>query len=284
MKKILLLALVSIATNTFAQTLVFQNGQKLEVTTQIQKNSSLEIMGQAIESKVTATLNEIFDVKTAESNAITLEHKVKRLVFNAESMQGGQSFDSEKEGDRKGQFGKMLEKTLKNKYTVTLDGTGKVTAVKLDDDNPRGKEEADALVDMLAIQTGLNLAAPKAGDPSEFKILQNREVKQGETWKETSASPIGKTTTNYTVKSVTDTEINLDFTEETLINGTQQVMGTEAAMNGVSKSTGTAVVDKATGILKTKTANIDSDITIGAQGMTMPVKEKATRTVTVKPA
>jgi hypothetical protein len=284
MKKICLLFALALSLNGFTQTLNFQNGQKLEVITQVQKTSALELMGQSMESKVNATLTEIFDVKNVANNAATIEHKVKRLVFNAEGMQGAQSFDSEKEGDMKGEMGKMLEKGIKNKYTLTMDAIGSIVAVKLDDDNPKGNEEADAMLGMMSMQTGINLATPKAGDPSEFKVLPGRDVKQGESWTDTSSSAIGKTKTVYTVKNLTDTEVILDFTEEQKIEGTQNIMGQEAAMNGTTKSTGTATVDRKTGILKSKISTIDSDITISAQGMSFPVKDKSTRTVTVKPA
>lgn len=281
MKKTFLLVALALGVNGFAQTLTFQNGQKLEVTTTVQKSSSLEVMGQSVDSKVNGTLSEIFDVKNVANNAATIEHKVKRLVFNVEGMQA-QSFDSEKEGDMKGEIGKLLEKAIKNKYTFTMDGSGKVTSVKLDDDNPKGNEESDAIVGMMAMQTGLNLVTPKAGDPTEFKILPATPVKQGDTWTDTTSSALGKVKTVYTVKSITDGEINLDFSEEEKVDGTQEMMGQQAKMSGSSKSTGTAVVDRKTGILKTKTITTDADITVEAQGMSIPVKDKSTRTVTVK--
>jgi len=284
MKKIFLLAALTIGLNGLAQNLTFQNGQKLEVVTQVQKTSALELMGQSMETKVNGTLTEIFDVKTVANNAATIEHKVKRLVFTAEGMQGAQSFDSEKEGDMKGEIGKMLEKAIKNKYTFTMDGSGKVTSVKLDDDNPKGNEEADAMIAVMSMQTGLNLGTPKAGDPTEFKILPGTSLKQGDSWTDTSSSAMGKIKTVYKVKTMTDSEINLDFTEEETIDGTQEMMGQQAKMNGSSKSTGTAVLDRKTGILKTKTVTTDADITLEAQGMSIPIKDKTTRTVTVKPA
>jgi len=283
MKRIFFALALTISVTSFAQ-LSFQKGQKLEVVTDIKKTSSLELMGQAIESKVNATLTEMFDVTNSAANAFTIEHKVKRLVFDAEGMQGKQTFDSEKEGDRSGEIGKLVEKALKNKYTMTLDATGKVTAVKLDDDNPKGNSEADAVVGLISMQTGANLATPKAGDVTEFKILPAKTLKQSDTWTDTSSAEGTKEKTIYTVKSVSDNEITLDYTKETSISTKQMMMGTEASVNGTNKAVGTAVVDKKTGILKTKTETIDSDMTLEAQGQSIPVKEKSTRTITVKPA
>src|SRR5215210_614166 len=114
MKKILFAALIALAAiNGFAQKinnkLSFKKGQKLEFVTETVKKSSMEMMGQAMESTVNSTVTEIFDVQDANNNGATIEHKVKRLVFTMDGMGQTQSFDSEKEGDRKGEMGKMFE-------------------------------------------------------------------------------------------------------------------------------------------------------------------------------
>ena len=97
MKKILLFAFVSFTTHSFAQQvsgkIVFPKGQKLEAVTQIQKNASMDVMGQAMESDVSATLTESFDIEDANANGATIEYKVKHLVFKANSMGNEQAFD-----------------------------------------------------------------------------------------------------------------------------------------------------------------------------------------------
>ena len=286
MKRILLFLTLALSIQSIAQNakLGFQKGQKIEMTVESKKSSSLELMGQAMESTVDAKIITSYDIKDVTSNGSVIEHKVKRLVFTADGMGQKQSFDSEKESDLTGELGKILEKSIKNKYTLTLDQTGKITDVKLDDDNPNAKpsEESEMVADLVSTQLGLNLNVPKAGVISELSILPARSLKQGDTWVDTSSTEGTTRKTNYTVKTITDNEITLDFTDQTNISTTKSIMGTTAIVNSKNSSTGSIVVDKKTGILKQKTSTIYTDGKIEAQGQTIPQKEKTTVTITVK--
>jgi predicted PilT family ATPase len=285
MKKIALIALLTASISGYAQqgTLGFQKGQKLEMVTEIKKTTSLELGGMPIESKLNATLTEIYDVKDVSASGSAIEHKVKRFVFNAEGMQGNQSFDSEKEGDMKGDIGKYLEKSIKNKYTVNLDPTGKVASVKLDDDNPNMKNDtAEAIVSMLSMQTGLNLAVPQNGSVSAFSILPSKAAKKGDSWTDTSSNQGQKRKVVYTVNSLTDNEIILDYTEEVKTDNKMDMMGQEAIITATQKSTGKVTLDKKSGILKQRTADISSEGNIEVAGQSIPMNEKSTMTITVK--
>ena len=288
MKKILLIASIALSLNGFAQKvngkLNFQKGQKLELVTETKKTNAMEVMGQAMETTVNSTVTEVFDIEDIKDGSATIEHKIKRMVFTAEGMGNSQSFDSEKEDDRKGEMGKLMEKSLKNKYKMTIDPYGKIVAVKADDDNPNGnkKTEEDAMADLASTQLGLSLALPKPGEASIFKILPPREIGQGDTWTDSSSANDQKITTVYKVNSITDTDIILDYTSDVSINTTQQIMGTDASIKADDKVTGQITIDKATGLLKQKTATIDSKATMEAQGMSIPSTGKTTVTVTLK--
>jgi hypothetical protein len=288
MKKILLVASIVLSVNGFAQKmngkLSFQKGQKLEMVTETKKVTTMELMGQSMESTVNSTMTEVFDVENANADSAVIEHKVKRLVFAAEGMGNSQSFDSEKEEDRKGEMGKIMEKSLKNKYKMTVDAYGKITSIKADDDNPNNTKnaEADAMAELASSQLGLSLGLPKSGDASIFKILPGKEISQGDTWTDSSSSNGQKRTTVYKVTAITATDVILDYTEDVNINTTQQIMGTDASMKSDDKVTGQITIDKATGLLKQKTATIDSKATMEAQGMSIPSTGKTTITVTVK--
>jgi len=288
MKKILLVASITLSINGFAQKvngqLAFPKGQKLELITETKKTSTMEMMGQSMESTVNSTMTEVYDIEDAGANGATIEHKVKRLVFTANGMGNSQSFDSEKEEDRKGEMGKMLEKGLKNKYKMTIDASGKIVTVKVDDDNPNATKngESDAMAGLVSSQLGLNLGLPKPGDVSIFKILPNREVAQGDTWTDTSSSNGQKRTTVYKVNSITASDVILDYTEDININTTQQIMGQDASIKADDKVTGQVTLDKNTRLLKRKTATIDTKATMEAQGMSIPSTGKTTITVTLK--
>ena len=192
MKRILFAASLIASLTGFSQTisnkLSFKKGQKLEVVTETKKNSTMEMMGQSMENKVTSTLTESFDIENADANTTNIEYKVKRFVAEIDGMQRQQSFDSEKESDRKGELGKLLEKSLKNKYTMTVDAYGKVTAVKADDNNPNSKTDAEqeAMIALITDMVGFKTVLPKEGDASLFKFLPAKEITKGESWVDSS--------------------------------------------------------------------------------------------------
>ncbi|MBA2747058.1 MAG: hypothetical protein H0U44_12595 [Flavisolibacter sp.] len=287
MKKLFLIAFLGSSIVAIAQTpgaIHFKKGQKLEIVTETKKATSMDFMGQSMENKVNSTVTESYDVENMTDNAATIEYKVKRVLVTAEGMGRTESFDSEKEGDRKGELGKMLEKGLKNKYTMEVDKSGNIIAVKADDDNPHAKRtpEEEAVSEMLAMQFGLNFGLPKTGSSSIFKLLPGKALTTGETWTENTDVNGVKKTANYKVASITDEDIIIDFTEESTINTKQDMMGAEAIITGNEKSNGRITLDKSTGIFKSKTFTKESKANIEAQGMSIPTTDKTTVTVTVK--
>jgi hypothetical protein len=180
-------------------------------------------------------------------------------------------------------LGKLFEKGLKNKYRMTVDGFGKITVVKADDNNPNTKkDEQDAMMAMLSAQFGFTAGLPKEGDASMFKFLPAKEITKGDSWIDSSSTEGQKKKTIYTVRSITDNDVVLDIAEEAITDATKQLMGSEAKVNTISKSTGLIMLDRATGLLKQKIYTIDLKGTIDAQGMSIPLTDKTTITVTVK--
>lgn len=295
MKKLLLVLSVSLSLSLIlslpalaqdsGNRIKFQKGQKLEITTETRKNASTEFMGQTMENKVTSSVIESFDIEDADESGATIEYKVKRMVIEAEGMGKTESFDSEKEGDRKGDLGKLLEKGIKNKFTMKVDQYGKILSVKSDDDNPnptKPNAEEEAIAAMVTSQLGVSIGIPKEGDNSIFAILPAKGVTTGETWNIDSDANGQKKSTVYKVASINDSYIVLDFTEDVIVNSKQQMMGTEATVTGNEKTTGTITLDKATGLLKSKTLSKEGKTSIEAQGMAFPTTDKTTITVTVK--
>lgn len=285
MKKLVFIAFLALGTSVFAQNnkITFTKGQKLEIVTEIQKSSAQEVMGQSMESTMNATITQSLDVEDVNETGATIEQKIKRILLTAEGMGQSQSFDSEKEDDRKGEMGKLMEKSLKNKYTMVIDGAGKLVSVKVDDDNPNANKEDD-MSEMMSSQMGFNLGVPKPGDRSEFAILPDKKIAKGDTWTDQENKEGIKRTTNYTVNSITDTEVILDFTEEVSVDKTQAVMGMDAIISTKDKSTGKIIIDKKSGLFKQKNSTTSTEGTVDVQGMSIPVSGKTNLMVTVKPA
>jgi len=281
MKKFFLLAAVALTVNAFGQKvsnkLQFTKGQKLEVVSEMQNTVSIDMMGQAIDTKVDMVVTRTLDVENVQNGAATIEHKVKRMQMNVESpMAGSQKFDSDNEKDMKGEGGKAAEKALKNKYTMTVDASGKITSVKADDDNPNKAPAAGNDMMVPPGTEGFNL--PKEGDISEFRILPEKEVGKGESWEDNSATMKKK----YTVSDITDSEIIVDFTTEGNSEMKQEANGMEIVMKTKDKSTGKIVVDRKTGIMKQRTETIDAEGTMDVMGQSAPLKTKTVKTTTVK--
>jgi hypothetical protein len=286
MKKYLLILAVALSANSFAQKvdnkLNFQKG-KLDVITEITKTSSMELMGQSMESTMKSTTHEILDIEDVSSTGTRIEHKLKRLVFNADAMGQTQTFDSEKEDDMKGEMGKVMEKSLKDKYSMVVDRSGRIVSVKADDNNPQAKKEDQGIADMMGSQLGVKLTIPKTGSYSMFKILPDRPVALGDAWTDTSSAEGVTRKAMYRVNNITNDEVVLDVTEENKISTTQPMMGVQATINMTDKFTGKITLDRKTGLLKTRTGTSVTEGTVEGQGMTIPSTSKSTITTTVKP-
>lgn len=287
MKKILFMAAFGVSVTGFAQVngkINFPKGQKIEMTTETKKTATTELMGQSMESTLNSSVTEVFDVEDVTPGGARIGHTVKHLVFTANGMGNSQSFDSEKEEDRKGEMGKIMDKALHNKYKMVVDPFGAITSVQADETNPNATKdpESEAMTELVSTQLGLKLGLPKQGDVTVFKILPNRQIKQGDTWTDSDSANGQKRTTVYKVNNITANEVLLDYSEDINVNTKQQIMGTDANIKSDDKVVGQITLDKTTGLLKQKTATIETKATMEAQGMSIPSTGKTTVTVTLK--
>lgn len=289
MKQVLFVLLFTISITAFSQKvskqLNFPKGQKLEMVTEVKSVMAQEMMGQSMEFNINAVVTRMFDIEDVTPAGAVIEHKVKRMQFNFDGMGQSQSFDSEKEADMKGEMGKIVEKSIKNKYTMTVDQSGKITTVIADDDNPNqpaAKEDADMMGNMMS-QFSSGMDIPKIGDVSDLSILPNREVGKGESWIDSltkDKDEKGKIT--YTLSDITDNELLIDFTEEKSLVKTQETQGMEITISTKDRTTGKIVLDKKSGLLKQSNSTTNSEGTVEVMGQSMPMTTKVSKTVTVK--
>ena len=278
MKNIVLAACLVFSLSSYAQkvsnNLQFEKGKKLELI--YKANSTSTSMG---ETKMDVNITRSFDVEDVVNGNAVIEHKIKRIQFNVESMMGNEKFDSEKEADRKGDIGKALEKTLKNKYTMTLDATGRVVSVKQDDtDKDKQPTPEDRM--LLGMIEGIagKIGAPEVGETSLFSILPAREVAVGETWLDTTATR----STQYTIRNITDDEIVVGYTETLNNEQKQEVNGMTITIVSADKTSGDIRIDRKTGLLKEKTATTTSEGSMSVMGQSMPMNSTSTKTWTLK--
>ena len=256
----------------------FPKGKKLEIVSEIKAVVSQEMMGQEMEMNVNTTIERSLDVENVNNGNATVEHKVKRVQMNFDSPMGAQTFDSENEKDMKGDAGKALEKSLKNKYTMTIDNTGKIIAVKADDDNPNeDKEKTDPMSGAMA-QYAEGLQVPQVNDFTDLKVLPNREIAKGETWTDS----LNESKFIYTLSDIRENEVVVDYTETAKISRKQEMMGMEISITSNDKTTGKILVDRKTGLMKEKTSTTVSEGTTEVMGQSIPTTSKTTRTTVVK--
>jgi hypothetical protein len=286
MKQLFLLVLVSFSLIGFAQNadnkLSFPKGKKLEMVSQTKAVITQELMGQPMEMNVTSSVTRSFDVEEVTKNTATIEHKIKRIQLSFDAMGQSQTFDSDKEQDLKSDMGKTIEKSLKNKYTMTVDENGNILSVKSDDDNPNVPKEnnqSDMMGNILSQFTeGLDI--PKAGDASSFKILPNGTIAKGQSWTD-SLQQGEKGLVKYTVSEITGSEIFIDYTANGIIQKTQEAMGMQATVNLKNKTSGKITLDKKTGLLKQKTMTTEGAGTVDMAGQSVPMTNKITGSITV---
>jgi len=279
MKKIIFPLVLLIAVGATAQKvsnkLSFQSGQKLEVTTNMDMTTS-SMLG---ESKGNVLNVEEYTVANASATEATIQKAAKKVKLNFSMMGRDFSIDSDKKEDMEGQFGEPVKQIMQQKYEFTVDATGKITNVK--EEKKKASESAGMLGMMMP---GMNAsgAVPKAGNASVFKFLPDgKEVGKGDTWEMNVNTDDNQSKSTFTVKDITDTEIFLDFVEEGKLKAKQSAMGMNVDVTSTSKSTGTIILDKATGILKQRTATTDteSNMNMGGQEMSSTIKMTAITTV-----
>mgnify|MGYP003286390359 CR=1 FL=1 len=284
MKKVflplLLVASIAVQAQKVSNKIGFQKGQKLEVTTQVASVATQEMMGQTMDVNVAATLNHSYDVEDVTGGNAVIEHKVKRLQLSFDGMGQSQKFDSENEADMKGDMGKAAEKSIKNKYTMTVAPDGKVVSVKADDNNPNTPGGGDDMMGQMLSQLSLGLDMPKAGDPTPFKILPAQEVAKGSTWTD-SLTNGEKGFNKYTVTDVTANEVLLDLVGQSASVKKQEMQGMELTITMNTKNTGKVVLDKKTGIMKQRTTTSEGSGIVEVAGQSVPITNKITVTTTV---
>jgi len=280
MKKYFLPLFLILAVGASAQKvsnkLSFQSGQKLEVTTNMDMTTS-SMLG---ESKANVINIDEYAVAAAGPTTATLQKAPKKMKLSFSLMGKDYTVDSDNKQDMEGQFGDPIKQIMKQKYEFTVDANGKITDVK--SDNKKADEGAGMLGMMMPGMNGA-AAVPKAGNPSVFKFLPDgREVGKGDSWTDSISTADNQSKTIYTVKDITDNEIVLDFTEDGKVKTKQETMGMSFDVASVTKSTGTITLDKATGILKQKTATTDTESNMNMGGREMNSTMKMTAVTTVK--
>lgn len=284
MKKLFLIMVMGAGLSGLAQNtakLNFPKGQKLEMTALTKAVISQDVMGQTMDMNVNSTIVRSFDIEDVSNGTARIEHKIKKLQFAFDAMGQAQSFDSDKPEDMQSEIGKSLEKSIKNKYSMSVDPTGTIVSIKADDDNPNPERQSDDVMTNVMGQFAEGLEVPKTGDIISLKVASQGNLTKGKTWTDSLAGE-EKGMVTYNVKDVTGSEILIDYTSEGTTKRKQEVGGgMEVDVNITNKTTGMITLDKKSGLLKQRTVDSEGTGTMEVMGQKIPMKSKITGTITV---
>lgn len=287
MKKLFLFIAVAACLHSKAQKngskLTFPKGQKLEMTAQTKAVITQEVMGQSMDMNVNSTIVRSFDIEEVTNGTAKIEHKIKKLQFAFDAMGQAQSFDSEKPEDMKSELGKSLEKSIKNKYSMSVDETGTILNVKSDDDNPNATdtEKTDDIMGNMMGQFAEGLQVPKTGEVISLKVITSGQFNKGQSWTD-SLKGEESGTVKYTITGITDKEVLIDYVSEGITKKKQEVgAGMEVDVNLKNKTTGIITLDKKSGLLKQRTVDSVGSGSMEVMGQSIPMKSKITGTITV---
>jgi hypothetical protein len=262
--------------------LVFQPGQSLQINREVKTTIAQQAMGQAIDMNVEGVAVHVYKVTNHTDDNSTLHHEPKSIKFNFEGMGQKRPFDSNNEKDMQGPLGKPIQETLAKTYDMIIDPSGKVLLVQpqklaASDMDERLKIITAMLSDILDVAE-----PPLKGENSFFKVFPDTSIAKGDSWTETFENKDGKFTNRYTLSEITDSTLEVDLAGSSSTVSKLEIMGgMELTTSMNNKTTGKIIVDKATGLVRSKSLQTESSGTTQGMGNETPITSKTSILSTV---
>jgi hypothetical protein len=284
MKKTLLFCFVIATTTCFAQKagnkISFSKGQKIEVVT----NTNITAQSMMGPSSGTVTTADVYLVNDVSTGGTTLLKQPRQMKIALSAGSQEIKLDSDNPKDLSGPLGQPVKEIMNQKPEFTVDAYGKIIAVKGTDNKKKEGSPDGGMLAMMIPGMSSSAVMPQVGSPSLFQVLPNREVSVGDTWTDSVSIEGSKNITNYKVKSITDSEVVLEFDLSGTTVGSQSMMGQSIDVNSSVKGTGTITIDKASGIIKQKQTTNTTETAMNLMGrdITSTGKTTSVMNVTIK--
>lgn len=268
----LMLALSFVFGQTNTNKLTFENGQVYEVSSKISSGFQQEAMGQKIEVLVNGTINHSYEVVYAGPDSVRLLHKTNRIIVSLDGMNQKMNFDSDNKKDLDGDVGKAMKNALQDTYNMLIDTKGNVLDVQTTIAKGK-KSDASEMEIFKNLLTGFtaSLEPPKKGESSIFRILPENEISKGFVW----ADMKEKKKTSFAIADITENEILVSYKSEYPTESKGNIMGMETFTNLDNSETGKIVLNKLTGIMKTKNATTTATGNVRVMGQSIPIVSAA---------
>lgn len=273
LRKISLLAVAAMFTYsaTIAQAnnnLMLKKGQKYMVENKTSTYSTTEVQGQAMEVTVEATTSYEVEVTDNKDNNYNLSNTIKNVKMEMSQMGQEISFDSDKKADLDGPIGSAMKDYINVPQKVMISNQGDIV------------KDAAASSDKPATPFG-DVGAGGFGAALTFHAMP-KDLKVGQTWKNSSNESGTVKNTTYTVKAINGNLATLTMTGDIDVNAKMEQMGMEMTTKAKGTFTGEEVVDAKTGVIQSQTMVVNSDGNIEVMGQELPTSSKVTSTTTVK--
>lgn len=283
-KNFLLLPFLFLSLIIFGQTannnLSFEKGQIYEINSKINTGIQQDMMGRKMEVLVSGTILHDYEVTAVSADSISFFHKTKRITLTMDGMNQKINFDSDNKKDAESEIGKAMKNNLQDTYSMTIDRTGMVLYVQTN--VAKGKKgdasEFEMFKPLLAGMTS-SLEAPKKEDASIFKILPAKEISKGLAWVDANEKEKKKTT--FAIADITETDVMVSYKSEYPTESKGNIMGMETFTNLENSESGKIVLNKNSGVLKSKTSITTSTGNVNVMGQSIPIVSAANTETTI---
>ncbi|MCX8020145.1 MAG: DUF6263 family protein [Chitinophagaceae bacterium] len=256
--------------------LVFEPGQEIQVFITQKITTSQEIMGRSIDFNTDLTGHIQYKVTNTNEENTTLKHKVKRITFSFEGMGQNRSFDSDNPENADDPMAKSLVQRFSSGYDMIIDSAGKVIMVVNEKKNEN--EEAASSISMFSAflqQAQVLFSTPKPGSDGFFKILPEYPVSKGSAWRDTAKNETGTTYSEYLVKEISDSTIQIEYSSQSENTMKTEMMGAEIKTSFKAKTKGVMTLDRKTKLLKSRTENTATEGVAETSFGNLPLSSKS---------
>lgn len=245
-------------------------GQQLKVSSISSNHVSQQLMGQDIQINISTDISDSVYVTGKQKDGFTLSKTTTRMKMDMDAMGQQKNFDSDKKEDREGEIGEKLKDKIGvvAQAVVTEKGEVRVTSVVKE-------EQADAMSSLLPMNSD---SASIAG---YFLAAPGKEVKAGESWKDSLITEGNKTETTYTFLKTENGTALISYELKLSTEGTQTTNGMEVKINVKTEGKGSLKVELSTGLVLERKTEMKISGTSEVLGMQIPMTGESTSTVLV---
>jgi hypothetical protein len=251
--------------------LKFEAGKTYVIRMDIKNSITQQAASQAIDFSADGSVFHFYKVASTGANT-SLLHQVGSLSFHFDGMGQKRSFDSATKKFGQDSASKLANDILSKQYELIVANDGTVVSTDPEKIKQIDNNERVVILNDLLDQLASVIYPPKKGSSSFFKVLPDHEVAPGDSWTETNDAE--KSTTVNTLTAITDSTIIVEFKSNCTSTRKSEMMGTEATTKMNYSSTGTIIIDKATGIIREKKMTTNSNGNTQAMNSSLPITGK----------